>query len=211
MALPSRRTSRVKSIVTFDGELALAHAPQSITLTLEDELDISRGDLIVTPESPAIITTHLTASLVWMDEQPLALNRRYLLKHTSKTVHAQVTAVDYRLDIATLEHQPTATLALNGIGVVAIETVQPLTVDRYSNNRITGSFVLIDPATNATAAAGMIRDASASAAPSVGAYLDRAEAKHQLTRVAEFFARTEPNGPVSEHLKRALAELESHE
>jgi sulfate adenylyltransferase large subunit len=212
MALPSRRTSRVKSIVTFDGELAQAHAPQSITLTLEDELDISRGDLLVAPESPAITTTRLTASLVWMDEQPLALNRRYLLKHTSKTVHAQVAAVDYRLDIATLEHQPAATLALNGIGVVAIETVQPLTVDRYADNRITGSFVLIDPIANATAAAGMIREAipaTGQAAPAGS--LDRAEAVHQLARVAEFFVRTEPGSPVSQHLQRALAELESHE
>jgi sulfate adenylyltransferase large subunit len=212
MALPSRRTSRVKSIVTFDGELAQAHAPQSITLTLEDELDISRGDLLVTPDAPAITTTRLIASLVWMDEQPLALNRRYLLKHTSKTVHAQVTAVDYRLDIATLEHQPAATLALNGIGVVAIETVQPLTVDRYASNRITGSFVLIDTVTNATAAAGMIREATPSTQEAVSTgSLDRAEAVQQLVRVAEFFAHSEPSSTISQYLQRALAELESHE
>lgn len=159
MALPSRRTSRVKSIVTFDGELAQAQAPQSVTLTLEDELDISRGDILVAPDSPAVVTTNLTASLVWMDEKPLELNRRYLLKHTSRTVHAVVKAVDYRLDVATLEHQPASTLTLNGIGVVEIESVQPLAVDRYSSSRITGSFVLIDPVTNATAAAGMIREA----------------------------------------------------
>ena len=162
IALPSGRTSRVKSIVTFDGELPQAHAPQSIVLTLEDELDISRGDLLTSPETPAITTTHLSASLVWMDARPLELNRRYLLKHTSRTVHALVKAVDYRLDIATLEHQPAATLTLNGIGQVEIETVQPLTVDRYASSRITGSFVLIDPVTNATAAAGMIREATAS-------------------------------------------------
>jgi len=159
MVLPSRRTSKVKSIVTFDGELERAYAPQSVTLTLEDELDISRGDLIVAPESAAVVSTRLTASLVWMDEQPLELNRRYLLKHTSRTVHAQVKAVDYRLDVATLEHQPASTLTLNGIGVVEIESVQPLSVDRYSSSRITCSFVLIDPMTNATAAAGMIREA----------------------------------------------------
>ena len=162
MALPSRRTSKVRSIVTFDGVLAQAHAPQSVTLTLEDELDISRGDLLVDPESSAVVTTRFTASLVWMDEQPLQSKRRYLLKHTSRTVHAEITAVDYRLEIATLEHQPDTTLALNGIGVVEIETVQPIAVDRYAGNRITGSFVLIDPVTNATAAAGMIRTAAPS-------------------------------------------------
>ncbi len=159
MALPSRRTSKVKSIVTFDGELQQAYAPQSVTLTLEDEIDVSRGDILVSPESASVVTTNLTASLVWMDQNPLELNRRYLLKHTSRTVHAQVKSVGYRLDIATLEHQPASTLTLNGIGVVEIESVQPLAVDRYASSRITGSFVLIDPVTNATAAAGMIRDA----------------------------------------------------
>ena len=160
MALPSRRISKVKSIVTFDGELQQAYAPQSVTLTLEDEIDISRGDILVAPESAAEVTTQISASLVWMDEHPLELNRRYLLKHMSRTVHAQVKAVDYRLDVATLDHQPASTLTLNDIGVVEIESVQPLAVDRYSTSRITGSFVLIDPVTNATAAAGMIREAT---------------------------------------------------
>ena len=163
MVLPSRRTSRIQSIVTFDGDLLEAYAPQSVTLTLTDELDISRGDLLVSPESPAIITTRFTASLVWMDEHPLDLTRRYLLKHTSRTVQAQVTAVQHRLDVATLEQQPAATLTLNGIGLVEIESVQPLTVDSYSTNRTTGSFVLIDPVNNATVAAGMIRDTTAEA------------------------------------------------
>jgi sulfate adenylyltransferase large subunit len=161
MVLPSRRTSRVDRIVTFDGDLDGAHAPQSVTLTLTDELDISRGDLLVSPESPAITTTRFTASLVWMDEQPLDLTRRYLLKHTSRTVQAQVIAVQHRLDVATLERQSTATLTLNGIGLVEIESVQPLTVDSYSTNRTTGSFVLIDTVNNATVAAGMIRDTTA--------------------------------------------------
>jgi sulfate adenylyltransferase large subunit len=163
MVLPSRRISHVDRIVTFDGHLDRAHAPQSVTLTLTDELDISRGDLLVSPESPAITTTRFTASLVWMDEQPLDLTRRYLLKHTSRTVQAQVIAVQHRLDVATLEHQPAATLTLNGIGLVEIESVQPLTVDSYSTNRTTGSFVLIDAVNNATVAAGMIRDTTAEA------------------------------------------------
>ncbi|WP_260738474.1 sulfate adenylyltransferase subunit CysN [Tunturiibacter lichenicola] len=158
MVLPSRRTSSVRSIVTFDGDLQKAIAPQSVTLTLTDELDVSRGDLIVSLESPAIITERFVASLVWMDEQPLDLARRYLLKHTSKTVQAQVTSVLHRLDVATLQRQPVAALSLNGIGLVEIATVQPLAVDLYSINRTTGSFALIDQVTNATVAAGMIRD-----------------------------------------------------
>jgi sulfate adenylyltransferase large subunit len=163
MVLPSRRISRVDRIVTFDGDLDEALAPQSVTLTLTDELDISRGDLLVTPKSPAITTTRFTASLVWMNEQPLDLTRRYLLKHTSRTVQAQVTAVQHRLDVATLERQPAATLTLNGIGLVEIESVQPLTIDSYSTNRTTGSFVLIDVVNNATVAAGMIRDTAVEA------------------------------------------------
>jgi sulfate adenylyltransferase large subunit len=163
MVLPSRRTSRVHKIVTFDGDLAEARAPQSVTLTLTDELDISRGDLLVSPDSPAVTTTRFTASLVWMDEQPLDLARRYLLKHTSRTVQAKVAAVHHRLDVATLERQPATTLTLNGIGLVEIESVQPLTVDSYSTNRATGSFVLIDAVNNATVAAGMIRDTTADA------------------------------------------------
>jgi sulfate adenylyltransferase large subunit len=160
MVLPSRRISRVRSIVTYTGDLPEARAPLSVTLTLEDELDISRGDLLVSPEEPAVMTNHFAASLVWMDEKPLELNRRYLLKHNSRTVQATVIGVLHRLDVATLDQQPADTLALNGIGLVDIASVQPLAVDRYAANRITGSFVLIDPVTNATAAAGMIREIS---------------------------------------------------
>jgi sulfate adenylyltransferase large subunit len=165
MVLPSRRTSRVRSIVTYSGDLAEARAPQSITLTLENELDISRGDLLVSPGSSATLTTRFTASLVWMDEQPLhvstpALPRRYLLKHTSRTVQASVLRIEYCLDVATLERRAAATLSLNGIGLVEIESVQPLALDLYAVNRTIGSFVLIDPITNATVAAGMVREAS---------------------------------------------------
>jgi sulfate adenylyltransferase large subunit len=157
MALPSRRTSHLRSIVTFDGNLSRALAPQSVTLTLTDELDISRGDLIVAPESPALTTKNFTASLVWMDEKPLDLTHRYLLKHTSRTVQAKVTFIQYRLDVETLEQQAAETLTFNDIGLVDIESVLPLIVDSYSTNRITGSFVLIDPVTNLTVGAGMVR------------------------------------------------------
>ena len=204
--LPSGRTSRVQRIVTFDGDLPQAHAPQSVTLTLEDELDISRGDLIVAPSAPATVTSRVTASLVWMDEQPLALHRRYLLKHTSRAVPAQVTALHYRLDVATLEQQPASSLALNSIGLVEIETAQPLAVDPYTDSRITGSFVLIDPVTNATAAAGMIREAVATAHPghTQAPIRDRSEALRLLTQAADFFAATEPRSPITPLLQQAL-------
>ena len=167
MVLPSRRTSTVRRIVTFDGDLVVAQAPQSVTLTLTDELDISRGDLIVPPESPAVTTKLFTASLVWMDERPLDLTRRYLLKHTSRTVQAQVTAIQYSLNVETLERRAATTLNFNDIGLVEIESIQPLTADSYSKNRITGSFVLIDAVTNLTAAAGMIRETNAEANPAM--------------------------------------------
>jgi sulfate adenylyltransferase subunit 1 (EFTu-like GTPase family) len=204
MVLPSRRTSTVRSIVTFDGELEQAHAPQSVTITLEDELDISRGDLLVGPASTPVVTTRFTASLVWMDEQALQAHRRYLLKHTSRTVHAQVNAVEYRLDIATLEHQSDSTLTLNAIGVVEIETVQPIAVDRYAGNRTTGSFVLIDPVTNATAAAGMIREAIASISAQV--QTGPVSAEERAARWRHIGAHLHLTGPIAlaDALERTL-------
>jgi sulfate adenylyltransferase large subunit len=160
MALPSRRTSQIRRVVTFDGDLQKAMVPQSVTITLTDELDVSRGDLIVTPGSPAITTARFTASMIWMDEEPLDLARRYLLKHTSRTVPAQISAVIHHLDVATLERNSATSLRLNEIGLVEIATLQPLAVDTYLANRSTGSFILINPITNATVAAGMIRSAT---------------------------------------------------
>ena len=157
MVLPSRRVSHVRSIVTFDGNLVQAQAPQSVTLTLTDEFDVSRGDLIVAPESPAITAKSFIASLVWMDEKPLDLARRYLLKHTSRTVQVVIPDIRYRLNVETLEQDAAKTLKFNDIGLVEVQSVLPLFVDNYSTNRITGSFVLIDPVTNLTVAAGMIR------------------------------------------------------
>lgn len=165
MVLPSRRTSRIRKIVTFDGDLAEAGAPQSISLTLEDELDISRGDLLVTPDSPADVSSSFTASLVWMDEQPLDQGRRYLLKHASRIVRAHIHSIDYRLDVSTFDRQKTDQLRMNDIGFVSIESSQPLALDRYTETRITGSFILIDPTTNATVAAGMIRNTVADDLP----------------------------------------------
>jgi hypothetical protein len=138
-----------------------------------------------------------------MDEQPLDLTRRYFLKHTSRTVQAQVTAVLHRLDVATLEQQPAATLTLNGIGLVEIESVQPLTADSYSTNRTTGSFVLIDAVNNATVAAGMIRDKTAEAFTSATTPVSAAE---RTARWRHAGAHLHLTGPASfaDAVERAL-------
>jgi sulfate adenylyltransferase large subunit len=138
---PSGRTSRVKRIVTWDGDLDVARAPMSVTLALEDEVDISRGDLIAV--GAPHVSQRFHADIVWMDERPLEPARVYLLKHTTRTVTAEV---DHRL-------------ALNQIGAVTVTTTRPVMFDRYVENRGTGSFILIDPASNFTAGAGMIGDA----------------------------------------------------
>jgi sulfate adenylyltransferase subunit 1 len=157
VALPSGRTSRVASITTFDGDLDEASAPQSIALTLEEELDISRGDVIADPAFPPDSATELEATLVWFDGSRLEDNEPYLLKHGTQTFNAHITRVLHRTNIQTLEHEAVHTLGMNDIGVVEIATTRPLFFDSYADNRATGSFILIDPATNATAAAGMIR------------------------------------------------------
>jgi sulfate adenylyltransferase large subunit len=155
--LPSGRSAQVERIVTWDGDLAEADAPLSVTLVLDRELDISRGDLIVAAEAPAAVTTSVTAALVWMDQQPLDLSRRYLLKHASHTVPAHVASIEHRTEIGTLTHEPAGTLTMNGIGVVTLTTLRPIAVDSYANNRATGAFILIDPQSNSTVGAGMVR------------------------------------------------------
>ncbi|MGA3046882.1 MAG: sulfate adenylyltransferase subunit CysN [Terracidiphilus sp.] len=154
--LPSGRRAAVERLVTWDGDLAEANAPLSVTLVLDRELDISRGDLIVSSQSPASVTKSLKAALVWMDQKPLAVNRRYLLKHTSQTAPAFVTSIEHRTDIGTLAHEPAETLEMNGIGVVALNLLRPIALDTYGENRSTGAFILMDPETNATIAAGMV-------------------------------------------------------
>jgi sulfate adenylyltransferase subunit 1 len=155
--LPSGRTSRVERIVTYDGDLAVAHAPLSITLTLEDELDISRGDLLTRTGEEAPVARRFAASLVWMDARPLDASRRYLLKHASQTVPAEV-RLRQRVNLEQLASEPAQLLEMNGIGVAEIETRRPIAVERYSDNRTLGAFVLIDAETNSTAGVGMIRD-----------------------------------------------------
>jgi sulfate adenylyltransferase large subunit len=159
--LPSGRSAEVERMVTFDGDLEQAHAPLSVTLVLDQELDISRGDLIACAHSTPSVTRHIGAALVWMDQRPLALNRRYLLKHTSHTVPAFVASIAHRTNIGTLAHEAADTLEMNAIGAVSIELLRPIALDLYAENRSTGAFILIDAATNSTVAAGMITSAAA--------------------------------------------------
>ncbi len=156
--LPSGRSSRVERIVTFDGDLPEAQAPLSVTLTLEDELDISRGDLIAHSDAQAQLARRFDAALVWMDADALDPERRYLLKHTSHSVPVRSLRVLHRVDVGTLAESPSVSLAMNEIGVIEIETRRPIALDRYTDLRGTGAFVLIDAKTNATVAAGMVRE-----------------------------------------------------
>ncbi len=156
-ALPSGRITRVSSIVTYDGELKQARAGRSVTLTLEDEIDLSRGEMLTDAGAePPVRGDLFRASLVWMHEQPLVAGESYLLKHTTRVVRATVRSIRYRVDVVTAVHQPASTLHMNDIAEVEFETNVPLLFDSYEICRSTGSFILIDPMTNATVAAGMI-------------------------------------------------------
>lgn len=156
MALPSRKTSHVKSIVTYDGELDYAFCPQCVTITLEDEIDISRGEMLVKPDNMPFIGRHLQTKLVWMDEEPMDISKQFFLKAGTNTTRATISGVDYRIDVNTMEHMEGKDFKLNEIGQVQITTAKTLFFDAYKKNRATGAFILIDPITNNTSAVGMI-------------------------------------------------------
>ena len=157
VVLPSGARSTVAGIVTRDGRLDQAFARQSVTITLADDLDISRGDLI-SSEERAVARTDFKATLCWMNERKLRLNHRYVLRHTTKTVRAVINEIDYRLDVNTLERQsPVSELQTNDIGLVRIKTLQPVVCDPYVVNRQTGGFIIVDE-NNDTVAAGMIQE-----------------------------------------------------
>ncbi|TAN84599.1 MAG: sulfate adenylyltransferase subunit CysN [Gallionella sp.] len=154
--LPNGRSTRVKEIVTYDGNLQRAYAPQSITLTLADEIDISRGDMFVKSDAMPQVSKELEAMLCWLSEAPLDKNRKYIIKHTTRMVKCLFARLDYRVDVNTLEQRETATLNMNDIARVAMKVQQPLVFDTYRRNRASGSFIVIDEATNNTVAAGMM-------------------------------------------------------
>jgi sulfate adenylyltransferase subunit 1 len=156
--LPSGFKTRIKEIITFDGSLEHAFAPQSVTLTLQDEIDIPRGEMLVASDAPAHVLREFEARLCWLDKASLQLHKKYLLKHTTNTVKALINELQYQVDINTLEHNTQVhELHMNEIGRVRIKVQQPLVFDTYIDNRATGSFILIDADTNNTVAAGMIQ------------------------------------------------------
>jgi sulfate adenylyltransferase subunit 1 len=184
--LPSNKPARITRIVTFDGDLDMAFAPMSVTIALDREIDISRGD-VLTSETP-MVGQRFEAEMVWMDERPLDPSRVYLLKHAAKTVTAEV-------------NHP---LVLNQIGTVTVSTTRPLVFDRYENNRSMGSFILIDPATHFTAGAGMIVNAVREGGAAV------AGAVHPLTaaeRLALLARRAGSDEEAIEAIRKALEEM----
>jgi bifunctional enzyme CysN/CysC/sulfate adenylyltransferase subunit 1 len=160
IALPSRRETTVKRIVTYDGDLDAAAYPQSVTVELEDEIDLSRGEMLVAAsesgEAMPEISRHFRAMVVWMHEDPLVVGRTYVAKHTTRTVRATVRAIRHRVDVGTLKEVSADRLEMNEIAEVEFETSLPLFFDAYAENRSTGALILIDGVTNATVGAGMI-------------------------------------------------------
>jgi sulfate adenylyltransferase subunit 1 (EFTu-like GTPase family) len=146
----------VQAITTFDGDLGSAGATESVTLSLAEEIDIIRGDTIVSVDNLPQQSTLIAATAVWLSETPAQLGIRYRLKHTTRQESAELKSIEYRVDINTLAQTPARTLEMNEIGFVHLETARPLIFDPYTSNRTTGSFILIDPVTNATVAAGLI-------------------------------------------------------
>lgn len=156
VALPSGKHSHVKEIVTYDGNLAYAFPPQSVTLQLEDEIDISRGEMLVKPDNLPITGRHFEAILVWMDEQPMDVEKSFYLKHTTNTTRCRVDHISYKIDVNTLAESKVGRLELNEIGRATLVTSKELFFDSYKKNKATGAFILIDPITNNTSCVGMI-------------------------------------------------------
>jgi bifunctional enzyme CysN/CysC len=175
VSLPSGRTSRVSRIVTWEGDIPEASAPMSITLTLEDEIDASRGDMLCRPDNRPTISTQLEAMLVWMDEQPMVPGREYLIKHTTLRAPGSFARIVHRVDVNTLEKSDAPALGLNEIGLVELRMGRPLLFDPYPKNRATGAFIVIDRITNGTVGAGMIVENPA------GHWEDRAQGRLSAT------------------------------
>jgi sulfate adenylyltransferase subunit 1 (EFTu-like GTPase family) len=168
LILPSGRKTRVQAITIFDGDLNSAGATEAVTLRLADEIDIIRGDTIAAIDNPPLQSHFIAATAVWLSETPAQLGARYRLKHTTRQETAELKSIEYRININTLAHDSAHTLEMNEIGFVHLETVRPIIFDPYTKNRTTGSFILIDPATNATVAAGLIAGSYHGATPTGG-------------------------------------------
>ena len=159
LALPSRQRTRVRSIVSYDGDLPEAFAPMSVTLQLENEIDLSRGDMLVGPENGPRVSRRFRAMVVWLHASPLEVGRTYLVKHTARQTKIRALRICHRVNVNTLEQERAMQLNMNDIASVELEAHVPLFFDPYSSNRATGSFILIDAISNATVGAGMIQEA----------------------------------------------------
>jgi len=160
LVLPARQTTRIKSIQTFDGQLDCASAPLSVTILLDDELDVGRGDMLVHEHSAPFVHSAIEAIVCWMDEEPLRAGRLYSIKQSARRTRIKVSEVKSRLDINTLQSSATAdhSLRLNDIGQISFTAAAPLVFDSYGQSRSTGSFIIVDESTNATAGAGLLLD-----------------------------------------------------
>jgi len=158
--LPSNCQTSIKQIVTFDGELQTASAGQAITLTLVDEVDVSRGDVIVADNDEVQVTSQLIAQLVWMHESPLVVNKEYIVKLSAKKTTGIVTVIDHKVDVNTLTHCPADSLLLNEIAMVQLNLTEEVVIDPYFDNCETGSFIMIDRLTNSTVGAGMVKQST---------------------------------------------------
>ncbi len=156
-ALPSGKSSKIKAIVTYDGELEQAFSPMAVTLTLEDEIDISRGDMIIgTEQSPATVSDKFKANIVWMAENALVPGRQYIIKLATRSVSGSISMIHHRIDVNTLEHHDAIELKLNEIGSCTVSVNAPVVFDPYKTHKGTGAFIIIDRLTNGTVGAGMI-------------------------------------------------------
>lgn len=158
LALPSMKRSRVKSIITYDGEQDYAFPPHAVTVTLEDEIDISRGEMLVHPDNLPIVGRNFEAMLVWMDEKRMDPEEQFFIKHTTNLTRVKIDTIRYKVNVNTLEQSACEALELNEIARVVFTTGKPLFFDPYRKNKNTGAFILIDPITNNTCAVGMIID-----------------------------------------------------
>jgi bifunctional enzyme CysN/CysC len=162
LVLPSGEQTEVASIETFDGPVAEAFAPMSVTMRLADDVDVSRGDMICRPHNAPHAARELDAMVCWMNDRALEPGGRYALKHTTRSARAIVDELQYRVDVNTLHRdEDSRALGLNDVGRVRLRTSAPLLVDEYRRNRGTGSFILMDEATNETVAGGMVLNAAA--------------------------------------------------
>ena len=161
VVLPSGRTSTVAGIVTYDGALEEAHAPMAVTLTLADEIDVSRGDMIAHVEDAPVVDTELEANVVWMADAPLEVGKSYMFKHTATTTPGVVSAINHRVDVNTLAKEPAERLELNQIGHCRVSLARPIAVDPYHSHRHCGAFIIVDRVSNNTVGAGMVTTTAA--------------------------------------------------